>query len=388
MWEAGPGSRFQEVDSEDEDAGPARARLGYAGFNLRDKQRYEGYGGMAYGEDYGYPQDPQGYYYDDPMWLEHTEMRQKEEELVDTALRRIRRAKLQGESDVALSREELDALERRQLVPQLAAPRPRPQAPGPSQPASNSKRQRSSAPRPAAKLVKPAPNLNLEPSTSRSSTRLSRQNSREQTRDTTRQSSTASRASAQGHGASRTSSRQARKQTSTASPSFHEAQHYALPGPRRRISRGASPARSLPDDPDWTPRVRSSSSTQLHASGVDPYGYPMPQRRHVSGPAGLSHPVPRRPGPPPGRSAPYGSEVVRMPLARNSSSDLALGRRVASGLSNEVIEISSDDEEEDESEEEAEEEDSEDDDGVRVEVVPTVVTRSSSTRNKLRKGRK
>ncbi|MCJ1339065.1 hypothetical protein MMC09_004354 [Bachmanniomyces sp. S44760] len=143
-----------------------------------------------------------------------------------------------------------------------------------------------------------------------------------------------------------------------------------------------SPQRSLPDDPNWIPRPRSSSSTHsLHAT--EPYAQykayspPIPQmptqyiqqqsRRNVSGPAELQHPGVRALQPPPPSFA--------QPHAHASSSDPSLLRREYSGESNRRREAESESEEDEEEDEEDgdEDEDDEDDeegDGVQVDVIP------------------
>jgi len=107
--------------------------------------------------------------------------------------------------------------------------------------------------------------------------------------------------------------------------------------PPSSSSRG-SPTRSLPDEPDWTPRSHSSSSAPLYSA--DPFDYqthgPSAQyqhgRRNFSGPAGVSYSALRR------VPVPASGAMTRVPTSEPTPM-----QRSASGLSNEVIEISSDD---------------------------------------------
>jgi len=134
-------------------------------------------------------------------------------------------------------------------------------------------------------------------------------------------------------------------------------------GYRARSSTLAAPAsqRSLPDDPNWAPtsRTRDASSSSNFEYEHDEY-YAEPPRRNVSGPAGMPYTANMRRASP----LPNSAAVLRVPVGRVRGPVVPgyeRQQRQASGLKQEVIEISSDDDEEDEDEEE------EEDDGVMVE---------------------
>ncbi|KAB8337211.1 hypothetical protein FH972_021513 [Carpinus fangiana] len=277
--------------------------------------------------------------------------------LAARALRRIRRAELRGEAGVNLTSEELDALEKQEArkaaakAParkQVAAPPARAALPPPKPKKKSSGGFFSSGPsssktKPPAKSGKRA-SLPLQegsphdfaggeapmesppyPSSGRSSPRASRPAVRDAS------------------GSSRP----------PASPPYP----YDSPQMYRPSSRG-SPARSersLPDDPDWSPRSRASSSTNLYSArdSRDPFAYQTGGSREYagtrgfSGPAAVSYSSVRRVPPPLGSG---GASTVRVPISELPG-DGGPRRVSASGLSKEVVDISSD-EDDSESEEE------------------------------------
>jgi len=141
--------RFEELESDDNNGqGVGRLagdRVRFTGYDLgtgKHDRRRVSYDDLAYGEDYGDEGDD--YYEEEDEW--QSAMRQKEDDLVQGALRRIRRAKLRGESNVDLTREELDALERRSLLPtSIASKSPRKQPSRASLPGSGSKAKRQTS---------------------------------------------------------------------------------------------------------------------------------------------------------------------------------------------------------------------------------------------------
>lgn len=330
-------SRFQELESDYEDEDEDPDRLYFTGYDVgsgRQGMQEPEYDDLGYGSE-----DGDEYEYGEDQW--QLAQREKEEELAERALRRIRRAKLRGESKVDLSREELDALERResrQALVHSGQPRPPPVA-IPADPSLN--RKRSS--RQGIFSRAPAPRLKSDKRISIPVT---------QGRAGSPQTSPGSRRSSPK--TSRSSSRQAAATTSTSYDPHQNLQHSfrtsSSSSSLRR--RDASPARSLPDDPDWvlpTGRLRSSSSAQLRS---DPFAYqtaPVPSgRRNVSGPAsaGVAYSSVRRTVP---SSTVGGGRVV--------GDERLVG---PSSLGKEVIEISSDEDEK--------EGESGSDEGVRVDV--------------------
>ncbi|KAI9728988.1 MAG: hypothetical protein M1828_000073 [Chrysothrix sp. TS-e1954] len=371
--------RFEELDSEDEeeeaDVRP-RIRPKPSGRFRGDELRFHGYdiGQARRGPpqrdvdelaelDEGYEDD-----YDGGGGYQ-AELREKEEELAERALRRIRRARMRGETDVDLTREELDALERRRDREALVVQRPQPPV-----------RRRAAAPpastAPTAAGSKPKKRTSGGGGSSSgflgfgggggNAPRAKKQTAEKRItvpiRDTTPQTppspedyreppSSYRPGSGQGASSSRPNSRsasRARQQRAQQSPPYDPPPVQPLSHrPASSSSRRPSPTRSLPDDPDWTPRSRSSSSAQLYSN--DPYAYQVSgpastSRRNVSGPASISYSNVRRNIPPAG-------STVRVPVGSRGAA--AVG---GSALATEVIEISSD-EAEDES-----------DEGVRVDL--------------------
>lgn len=375
--------RFQELDSEDSEAEatPMRRRrvtgdkLHFTGYDLGSGQQgSDGRGWHDYSGSYGMDEDD----YHDRRSGWQIARRDKEEELVERALRRIRRAKLRGESNVNLSREELDALERdrmRQEEPPNRAPqRARPPT-SPTQPKKNSSGlfglsggqnkikkplKRPSLPSEEATQRRSASNASTERSTSATHTPPAREMMR----------STSSPSKASTGPGSNTATRSA----SNGSRRLAQAPAYDLErDPTRYVAatldsqrrfpplRPGNP-RTLPDDPNWIPRVRSASSTSqlpypTAASPTDQYGYPI-ARRNFSGPASLSYPSVRRAVHPP---ATRGAGIGRSSPVGTSPGEAFRG---GSALSQEVIEISSDEG----SETDLIDGDDDSDDGVRVDI--------------------
>lgn len=343
--------RFEELDSEEDDEG---SRAGHDEY--------------AYGEEDDDIDD-----FDDPGEEWQLAMREKEDELAERAMRRIRRARIRGESNVDLSREELDALEKRRYREEASRRPTRKPLPAPRQPLasieaplSKSKRKSSSntlgngasskskGSSKGSKTTMSVPVTDYSPTTSPTELHTGTGYFPRSTHVSPRASRVSSRTSLN----ARLPQSQLQLTANDLSASSHR------PSSSRSSARrpDVSPTRSLPDDPDWIPgrRSRSSSSAQLYKpnshspppplpSGPDPYAYQTggsgygPGRRIVSDPSlpGVSYP-----------------SVRRNPLASNR------GSAGTSGLGREVIEVSSDDDGVDE------EDESSDDEGVRVDVVP------------------
>ena len=349
--------RFEELESDDNNGqGVGRLagdRVRFTGYDLgtgKHDRRRVSYDDLAYGEDYGDEGDD--YYEEEDEW--QSAMRQKEDDLVQGALRRIRRAKLRGESNVDLTREELDALERRSLLPtSIASKSPRKQPSRASLPGSGSKAKRQTsglsglggtkgkAPKSEKKvslpLVESSPHFLSGPDSPDYGLHGNRRDPAQDylAQSGARPASTPSKALAR-----KPAPGNARQQQSQP----YDSQQYRFFSPNEDGSRPpssssrGSPTRSLPDEPDWTPRSHTSSSAPLYSA--DPFDYqthgPSAQyqhgRRNFSGPAGVSYSALRR------VPVPASGAMTRVP-----TSEPAPMQRSASGLSNEVIEISSDD---------------------------------------------
>ena len=351
-------NRFEEVDSDDESVSSAAyARyMGYDGPSRQQAVPVHAYKDLAYDDDY----DPEDDYERSAEW--QIAMREKEEELAERALRRIRRARLRGESNVNLSREELDALERRQHREELER---RPPAKAlQSEPPARQRAKSNAASRPQPKRKTGGGMFGLGGSPKSKPSNKSHRRVASPEEDTQLQlppvssNSSLQRLNGGSPKASRRPSR-SRMSQQPAQQSLYDLQNPSnyRPSSSRSSRRGDSPTRSLPDDPDWVPRPRSASNAHSYpplpaaASGgaVDPFVY------QVQGPTGrriVSDPTVHQ-------SVNY-SSVRRNPPRQAQAT--ARGRQM------EVVDLTSDDEEE---EEEGEDElAAEDEGGVSVEVMP------------------
>lgn len=294
------------------------------------------------------------------QWRE--DMIAQEEALLEGALRRIRRARHRGDENINLTREELDALERNQLIPQGRLP-PRP--PLPHRASSGSERERRNrialeptSLRPgninASRLKTPSPAKSKQksslPSSDRPSPHRRSNNASPLAQEPLRRASP------------RSGNPGGQRNFTAPAAGFIDPRIYddtMAMGYRARSSTLAAPAsqRSLPDDPNWAPTSRSrdaSSSSNLEYDH-DEY-YAESPRRNVSGPAGMPYIANARRASP----LPNSAAVLRVPVGRVRGPVVPgyeRQQRQASGLKQEVIEISSDDEEDEE----------EEDDGVMVE---------------------
>jgi len=358
--------RFQELDSNESDDEPLRLRrrrvkgdkLHFTGFDLGTGQ--QGSDGGEW-DEHSNLSNVTGRYDDRGNW--QLARRDKEEDLIERALRRIRRAKLRGESKVNLSREELDALERDRI---RGEPSPRP----------------SPCTRPQGLLRQPnkkqATFDDLGEGTSKARRTTKRSSLPTQGSDQNTHPSASSRvpvgrsSSSPMKGPSypgltvptRSISGGFRKPVSA--PAYdleRDPSHYvsveAGTYHRAPLLRNGN-ARALPDDPEWIPRMRSASSTSqlpypdLHTPSNQPTY--QSERRNFSGPAAITYStarqIPQLPSPRgTGQSSPH---VM-------NASDM---HRSVSTLSHEVIEISSDEG----NETDPSNMDEESDDGVRIDI--------------------
>ncbi|KAI9818198.1 MAG: hypothetical protein M1827_000823 [Pycnora praestabilis] len=284
-------------------------------------------------------------------------LKDKEEVLVQKAMERIRRAQLKGKSNVNLTRQELDALERKRQRAQIAAARQGKESRSSSSSSNNKRRKpdRISVPLPIA-----------PPESSR---RRSRRSSPGYEGDSPPYTSGAAPpgflvpgpggastyaplgyyASPTAHPSAlpsypqpRSASSQTQQQRSPPQPQYqHQSQqnrYFSVPEggqpsqrPENYSSRSSPSSRQLPDDVEWTPPSRSRSSSSAQRYPLDPFQYqtyspPIPQipaqylqdRRSVSGSPDTLYSS--------GRRAPPSAYTERAKVPA-SSSDPALNRR-------------------------------------------------------------
>lgn len=308
-WEDG---RFQELESsdgdedEDDEAGVnidigqrrfAGDELLYTGADLGALSRGDAYHDYHMYNDGAAPENAVG-----RMMEMQLSMRDKEERLVETALARIRRAQMLGKTNVKLSQPEIDALERKrsreaaEAAAAAAAAAPR----TPKGKKAIKGRTRMVEERPSSRSGRSNPGT---PPTGGSETRRRRVSNAPLPYPVTpgdgpiassnalppiayygpppaiRPGSSSSR------GSSRTPSSQSlRQQASPQVPS------YAIPGQPRYFSypdahpqvrppsasRNTAFIRSLPDDPNWAPRSRSSSNVAYPDPAQFQAAYPPP----------------------------------------------------------------------------------------------------------------
>ncbi|KAI9663489.1 MAG: hypothetical protein M1831_002498 [Alyxoria varia] len=388
--------RFEELDSDEESEAD---RLQFTNYDLGSRR--QAVAGVDYDHDLAYGDRFEDEEYDG--W--QLAQREKEEELADRAARRISRARLKGYSNVDLTREELDALERREQRQALVQARQQKQATVNDAPPSKkrskgglfskaiapkpkpAKEKRVSVPVSGQRRISPPELLAHSSDSSPALNRTSPRNSR---------NTSGSRPAP-----ARTSGQPPYPSLTTGSAYYDDPQGTGalyrpsssstyLPQQRRR---DISPTRSLPDDPNWVPgggglRSRSSSSAHLNTrqppyptTPGDPYAYqtygPAQSRRNVSGPAamGVSYSSVRRMPP---QTSQTPADATRVPSdERLHYPRVPVGSRDVTGASSsqgrlvhkEVIEISSDDDDEGDVVNQEEESDDESDEGVRVDVI-------------------
>jgi hypothetical protein len=352
-------NRFQDIDDESSDEGEAEDLAEYEviGDNLAFTGFDMGAGSRRRRHERGLEQqqlDQRGYAGTPQEWQAH--MLAQQEDLLESALRRIRRARLRGDQDVNLTRDELDALERTQMVPQEQMIPQRPMLTRPTQSRRPSGDDRRSLTREKTRNTSGRLDVNSR-STSSSKTPPPAKLQARQSLPVS-PSRNYNNASPQAQDPyERPSMRSASARNLAGPPSgFINPQIYdqALSNGYQPRSSSRSSQRSLPDDPDWVPMSRTRGATTTGRTGAMPnFGEPAQARRNVSGPAatapGISHAATqRRPSPLPNTGA-----VLRVPVGRvrGPAMDDVRSQRLASGLKKEVIEISSESDAEEENEE-------------------------------------
>ncbi|KAL9057602.1 MAG: hypothetical protein Q9162_002217 [Coniocarpon cinnabarinum] len=353
-WELNQ-NRFEEVDSDDESVSSAAyARyMGYDGPSRKQAVPVHAYADLTYGDE----DDAENEYERNAEW--QLAMREKEEELAERALRRIRRARLLGENNVNLSREELDALERRQRREELERRPPARAVQLEQQPRARQRASSSASTKPQAKRKPSGGGLfglggSPKSKPGRSERRhVSPQDDAQLQLPPVSSNSSLKRLS---NGSPQASRRSSRNRAAQSAPQLlYDPQNPPnyRPSSSRSSRLAESPERSLPDDPDWVPRSRSASIAQ---------SYPPPPQQSASGSVDplayqVSGPTARRIV-----SDPTSHNVAYSSVRRNPPRQAQVAAR---GRPMDVINISDDEEEEDEDELAGE-----DEGGVRVEVMP------------------
>ncbi|KAL2350795.1 hypothetical protein BJ546DRAFT_1067580 [Cryomyces antarcticus] len=317
---------------------------------------------LAYFESYGPSED-----YDEYNGRRHTgQVGSRESEmLIETALERIRRARLKGKTNVNLTQEELDALEQRN-PPQPQNEAPVPKTPGKGK-AGKSSRSSSVA---SDKSKKASKSRGLFGTSSPSTSRTRPKTSRKSSGEDTNQPHMSNYAPPGIHpraapSPSRLGTRSASGPDRLPTQNAPLYDRYYSPSPPDYRPPSAASNRSILDEHDWHPRSRSASNAQViydnpFAYQQVPMAMPMPplptdrhsymqpqtRRRNVSGPPDVAYSNLRR--------VPVSSPLAASSHLPASNSDPALQmHRKGSGLSQE---LSSDDDD--------------DDQGVQVNIVP------------------
>lgn len=400
-------ARFEELESEDDDgqgvildpkafaSRDSRARgfvsdeLYFDGYDVRQDRLSRRNMYDYYGDEFG----SRELEYRDLEGVEYqVAAREKEEDLIHSALERIARARSKGKTNVNLSEEEMEALERRRTQ-QPEQPKP-PLASPPATPAkSAAKGKVSSRSNSSTNLSSKTRKRNSgffgsspSPAKSNSKAKVNRSSSAEQALSPAQaparmmitgpggaplyalpshisQSQELVRSRPGSKAPSRSGSKHSRRESTpperveTFPP--YPPRYYPPPSGFRPESSGSN--RSLPDDVDWYPppsRHRSTSNVQ-YGGYLSDYDLPAAHaRRNYSGPADVRYSNVRRVMP---ASRP-------VPTHSNRSDPVSAGGRKTSGLSREIGD-SSTSRSSSSSEEEDEDED-EDEDGVQVDILP------------------
>ncbi|KAI9705749.1 MAG: hypothetical protein M1820_004997 [Bogoriella megaspora] len=343
-WEAMQQHRFQELDSDDDDEQGVHLdpqymqqsgdrfssdELYFTGADLgayrRPKNR--SYEDLAYGDTPYDDSDGDGEDELHPGMALQLAMRDKEQDLVRSALARIQRAREKGKPNVNLTQEEVDALERHRAQQHQLAPAP--QAKGAKGNRPGSRGNDKAKKRPSRLFANaPAPSRKPQNPRSRKSSGPTSQSPEEASYTTssappggapgilvpgpggtttyaplgyrTRDSPpTTSRSSPSRPGSRSASGSKQISPPHTQMPSYNSyslsqypaSQYSSNPDLRPPSSSSRnSPTRSLPDDPNWAPRSRSTSNVNLQENHPPPpsayTGYPQPPypstRRNVS----------------------------------------------------------------------------------------------------------
>lgn len=285
-WQAQQ-SRFEELDTEDE-AYAAQAYGGRAGRFPSDKLHFTGYDvgsgqqepydDLAYGDGHGMGVEDEEM--DEGVMWQH-QMRQQEEETAHRAMRRMHRARLRGDPECPLSREEIDALERRQLIPRQ----------------SDREAQASTAPTKAA--APKAKGKAVQAASSRAP--LAKTKGTKSAARTSPVSASPSRRTSETALATIGSPSKRAPPRSSSGPVVRQQPGMSDPRDYRPSS---SSSRASPTPQEHDTRARSSSAAQFYGNPYGQYGYgypPMPMqgvpqytqhpgRRNISGPAAYPGP--------------------------------------------------------------------------------------------------
>ncbi|KAL8954060.1 MAG: hypothetical protein Q9222_000117 [Ikaeria aurantiellina] len=339
--------RFEEVDSDEDDGQGVTLDRSYyrdSSFDRAiDSRNYTRNRGEHYETGDSYSSDEGGVVEDRSGATMQVVLRNKEDQLVQQAMERIRRAQMLGKRNVELSEQEIEALERNRRQDRTKHVSAR----GDSGPKQTDRRRSSGQLRSGAKEPKPGKRRSVGLSPTMEFSRNSDERAATPPgflvpgRDgrlvyapvgyypPTIDPVSSGRGSRSG---SRSGSSANLQQSSPPLPSnqywapqprYPQESDYLPPLPASR----ASPImRRLPDDPHWNPRPRSASSNQSYPLGPQYYqqipSSPPPAsatehysqgRRIVSGPADVPYPISRKPLP--------------MSSAQAASSEPTLSRR-------------------------------------------------------------
>ncbi|KAI9839652.1 MAG: hypothetical protein M1819_002278 [Sarea resinae] len=375
----GEHTRFEELDSEDDDyyrvrrgSEPQRRfvsdELRFTGLDL-GQARNATYDDSSYSDELDVGEEEAV-----TVQLALRDIRDKEEILVERALQRIRRAQLKGESNVTLTRSELDALERKRMqtrdpaMPQGKKGGPRSASSGqPSRRAVSDRQYRppQETMRPRAGTTTAYPDTSSAYASGTVPPGFAAPLRGDEAAYVARGYG--------GHSASLPPSPTLRSSFPHSPPSprrqrqYQESRYYSVPETLQPSSRPqSSSSRTLPDDPNWIPRSRSASSTPA-VHPIDALAYQTHQpSRGFSGPPEVQYSSVRR-------APPYPAGATGGHTMPASSSDPTLARRpVGAPLSSDRwtdTPSTEDDEDED---------DDDDDSGVHVEFPEIVEPRASS----------
>ncbi|KAJ9659204.1 hypothetical protein H2201_007468 [Coniosporium apollinis] len=341
MYDAGTAARFQDLDSDEDGRGVFAYQEHSSGTTppfisdrlySNDSDTAYREEDMAYGEDYGYSEDDYEYERQAAPLVRRKFSEEQEEIITQRALEKIRRSRAAGRTDVNLTYEELDALERRRVQQQPPPRRATPQGKVSSRTSSpNSVRSRKGS------WVRPAGLLNAAASPVRS--RKEHRSSRRTSDDATAirgpgfaiagPSGTSNlvplggyqHAQTPPHSRSRQSSQSRSRQIISPTPQYESPQYAYANRPPSSSSRSSSIHK---DEPDWALRSRNSFIAQqnyqndplLYQSNpslAQPQLYPQ-GRRVTSGPSDVAYANLRR----------MPATVGRLPT---SNSDPVLGYR-------------------------------------------------------------
>lgn len=262
-------------------------------------------------------------------------LRDKEEALVQSALKRIRRAQEKGKKEVNLKQEELDALENRRKRMQAAATA-KARKDSASSGGSGSEKKRRSARNITIPLAPPEPESRSQSSSRPSSRRSKGSNGRSRNNEALGPAFMLAGAdglvyapvpasSSKQPSPNRNSTSRPRASTNSQPTRGAPAPYFAYPlqpgNPRhysdgRPASSASNKSRPMPDDENWIPNSRRSSGSAPYI--VDPFEYQVSSDTPPPIPPQYMHQHQHQPHPQPGRRAVSGPQEVAYSSVRRS----------------------------------------------------------------------